>query len=199
MAERQRSRPHLFVGAGAEVPAPARQFLISQAVALGIADAMHDCGIRARIKWTNDIYAGERKLTGILIEHKLSGGAIDRSIIGIGLNVNSTQFDPALPNPVSMALLAGRTFDRAQVLEQLRTRIAERYEALRRGETEALQRDYHRSLYRLDEQHTYALPDGSRLRGTIRGVEESGALRVEHADGRVKSYLFKEIEFILKN
>ena len=69
---------------------------------------------------------------------------------------------------------------------------------LRRGEEDTLQRDYHCRLYRRDEEHWYALPDGSRFRGTIRGVKPSGALRVEHMDGEERSYLFKEIEFVPK-
>ena len=76
-----------------------------------------------------------------------------------------------------------------------------RYGDLRAGaETaERLQRDYHRLLYRLDEEHWFARPDGELFRGTIRGVEPSGALRVEDAaTGEVRGYLFREIEFVLK-
>jgi len=178
--------------------APARQFLLSEAVALGVCDTLARFGIEARIKWTNDIYVGDRKITGMLIENKLCNGGIMRSIAGIGLNVNQTRFDPSLPNPVSMASAAGREFDRREVMETLREDLGRRYATLRGGGEEALQRDYRRLLYRRDEEHWYALPDGNRFRGTIRGVEPSGALKVEHADGDVRSYLFKEIEFVLK-
>ena len=68
-----------------------RQFLLSQAVALGVVDALRYYGIVAKIKWTNDIYVGDRKLAGILIEHKLQGSEIGRTIAGIGLNVNQMQ------------------------------------------------------------------------------------------------------------
>ncbi|MBR7114899.1 MAG: biotin--[Alistipes sp.] len=50
--------------------APAHQFLLSEAVALGVVDMLDGYGIGAKIKWTNDIYVGDRKLAGILIEHK---------------------------------------------------------------------------------------------------------------------------------
>ena len=55
------------------------QFLLSQAVALALVDTLGTCGIDARIKWTNDIYAGDRKLVGILIEHHLAGGRLART------------------------------------------------------------------------------------------------------------------------
>ncbi len=178
--------------------APERQFLLSEAAALGVCDTLARYGIDARIKWTNDIYVGDRKITGMLIENKLHGGGIMRTVAGIGLNVNQTQFDPALPNPVSMASAAGRRFDRGEVLETLLAHLAARYAMLRDGDAEGLQRDYRRLLYRRDEEHWYARPDGSRFRGTIRGVEPSGALIVEGTDGTTGSYLFKEIELVLK-
>ena len=106
------------------------QFLLNEAVALALTDTFAQFGIAARIKWTNDIYAGDKKLVGILIEHSYSGQTLARTIVGIGINVNQTEFDPALPNPVSMAMVAGRTFDRGEVLEAFRRQIGIRYAQL---------------------------------------------------------------------
>ena len=77
--------------------------------------------------------------------------------------------------------------------------LRKRYKQLQDGDIEALQMEYCRRLYRLNEEHWFAQADGRRFRGTIRGVEKSGALRVEHENGDILSYLFKEIEFVLKN
>jgi BirA family biotin operon repressor/biotin-[acetyl-CoA-carboxylase] ligase len=166
-------------------------------VALALVHTLREYGIECRIKWTNDIYVGDKKLAGILIEHKLQGSGIARTIAGIGLNVNQTEFSAQLPNPVSMAQVAGREFDRDEVLERLNESLVRRYEQLRGGDGETLQKDYHRSLYRLDSQYYYALPDGTRFRGTIRGVAESGALAIEHEQGELHHYLFKEVEFVI--
>ena len=68
---------------------------------------------------------------------------------------------------------------------------------LEEGDVATLERDYHARLYRLDTPAWYAAPDGRRFRGTIRRVEPAGELVVEHRDGSLKSYLFKEIEFIV--
>lgn len=178
---------------------PVRQFLFSEAVALALVDAMREWGIEAKIKWTNDIYVGDSKLAGILIEHRLVRGELARSIAGIGLNVNQTVFDDSLPNPVSMAQISGRQFDCREVLDSVAEKLQQRYMQLRQGEAGALQEEYRNTLYRLDEQHWFALPDGNSFRGTIRGVEASGALLVEEEEGAVGSYMFKEIEFVLKN
>ena len=152
------------------------QFLLSEAVALALTDLFGGYGIDARIKWTNDIYAGDRKLVGILIEHNLTGDRLSRTIVGIGVNVNQTRFDPSLPNPSSMRLETGCEYDRQEVL----------------------QADYRRRMYRLGERHRYRYPDGRTVEAVLRGVRPSGELLVELPDGRTEGYLFREIEFVIE-
>ncbi len=173
------------------------QFLLSEAVALALTDTFAAFGIDARIKWTNDIYVGDRKLVGMLIEHNYSGRTLSRTIAGIGINVNQQAFDPALPNPVSMALAAGRTFDREQVLKTFLRCCDERYAQLERGEKESLQQDYRSRMYRLGEMHPFRFPDGRPTRGAIEGVRPSGELILRHEDGTRREYLFREIEFVV--
>ena len=175
------------------------QFLLSEAVALALTDTFAQFGIETRIKWTNDIYAGDRKLVGILIEHSYSGPTLTRTVVGIGINVNQTEFDPALPNPVSMAAAAGRTFDRGEVLEAFCERIEARYAQLERGDTETLQRDYRERMYGLGERRTFRYPDGTPVEAVIEGVRPSGELLLCHDDGTLREYLFKEINFVLNS
>ena len=177
---------------------PSEQFLISECVALGVCDALLHYGIEAQIKWTNDIYVGDEKLAGILIEHKLQGSALARTVAGVGLNVNQKAFSDDLPNPISMAQTTGREFDREEVLQTVATSLMARYEQLREGGAKELQADYHQRLYRLGQEHCYALPDGSRFRGIIRGVEPTGALRIVNERGELLSFLFKEVEFVIQ-
>ena len=169
------------------------QFQLLEAVSLGVADALAGFGLDPRIKWPNDILIDGGKVAGILIEHDLSGMKLVRSIVGIGLNVNQKRFPPELPAAVSMAQVAGRTFDRAKVLESLCCCICHHYHALEQGETDRLAHDYHARLYRLNEPATYRTPADGLFTGILRGVGEAGELQVEHADGRVREYLFKEI------
>ncbi|WP_295935655.1 biotin--[acetyl-CoA-carboxylase] ligase [uncultured Alistipes sp.] len=174
------------------------QFLLSEAVTLALTDTFRDFGIDARIKWTNDIYIGDKKLVGILIEHNFAGPKLARTIAGIGINVNQTVFDPALPNPVSMSEATGRTFDRREVLDTFHAHIMKRYAQLESGEKEALQNDYRDRMYRLGEQHTYRLPDGALIQATIEGVRPSGELILRHSDDTLREYLFREVEFVIK-
>jgi BirA family biotin operon repressor/biotin-[acetyl-CoA-carboxylase] ligase len=177
----------------------AEQFSLLQVVALAMVDALAEWNIEAKIKWTNDIYVGNRKVVGILMEHKLQGNTLSRSIAGIGINVNQTEFDPTLPNPTSMRLISGTEFDRKQVLDSIIRHIMHRYDMLRQGLTERLRNDYHKRLYKLNEPQLFALPDGSRFVGEISGVEPQGALKIVTQQGEERKFLFKEVEFVLKN
>jgi BirA family biotin operon repressor/biotin-[acetyl-CoA-carboxylase] ligase len=97
---------------GGLAPLAARDvLLITQAVTLALRRYLKGKGVSARIKWPNDIYAGDRKICGILIENILHGPEVAASIVGIGLNLNQTEFPPDLPNPVSLSLLTGKRYD----------------------------------------------------------------------------------------
>ncbi len=174
------------------------QFELLRAVSLGIADALSAAGVeQVRIKWPNDIYAGDRKIVGILIENDILGANMARAIAGIGVNVNQTVFPAWVPNPTSIALQCGAETDRGEFLEEVCRAVMARYSSLARGETGALRGDYLKILYRLDQRAEYRLPGGEEFSGTIRGVGESGELIVERAERNIKTFLFKEIEYVL--
>ena len=173
------------------------QFSVSEVVALSLVDMLAEYGIEAKIKWTNDIYVGDRKLVGILIEHSLASTSLRRTIAGIGINVNQVEFDTSLPNPVSMAQLLGGEIDAERVLQCFLTHLQQNYEGLRSGGRKELHDRYNALLYRKNEYYTYALPDGEKFSAKIVGTAPSGALRLEDANGETKDYLFKEVEFII--
>lgn len=101
------------------------QFRISQAVAIAILDVISNKllntsnSLVSSIKWPNDIYVGQKKLAGMLIQNTLSGMMMQMSIIGIGLNVNQMEFSDDLPNPVSLKMLTGVDFDLDMLLNEL--------------------------------------------------------------------------------
>ena len=181
----------------------AEQFAVSEVVALSLVDILAEYGIEARIKWTNDIYVGDRKLVGILIEHSLATSTLRRTIVGIGINVNQTEFDASLPNPVSMAQLLDRELNVEDVLQRFLAHLQRNYEVLREMQNakckmqNVLHERYNALLYRLNEYRTYALPSGERFEAKILGTASNGALRLEDKQGKIKDYLFKEVEFVI--
>lgn len=176
----------------------ARQFSLSQAVALSLIATFAGYGIDTRIKWTNDIYCGERKLVGILIENSMSTQTLGRTVVGIGINVNQREFDPALPNPVSMAQIAGHEFRREEVLERFLGQLFRHYEMLEQGHGEALHAAYCEKMFRKDEKQRFRLPSGECFDAVVEGVKPSGELLLRHPDGTLHAYLFREVEFVLK-
>lgn len=91
--------------------------LITETVTLALRLYLEDKGIHARIKWPNDIYVGDKKICGILIENVLDGIYVSSSIVGIGLNLNQTEFPADLPNPISIAQITGHQYDGEKELE----------------------------------------------------------------------------------
>ena len=79
-----------------------RQFAVSMVIALGCFDFVSRYTDNVSVKWPNDIYVGNKKIAGILIEHKITGMYIGNSICGVGLNVNQEHFLSDAPNPVSL-------------------------------------------------------------------------------------------------
>lgn len=175
------------------------QFLISEVAALALTETFRCFDIETRIKWTNDIYHNNSKLVGILIEHFYSGMQLRRTLIGIGININQTAFDPSLPNPISMRQILGRALDRDAMLNTFAACFAARYEQLKQGQHHAIAADYTAQLYRLGREQRFRLPEGEEFTATIEGVEPDGVLLLRHADGAVRGYRFKEVEFVVKS
>ncbi len=166
----------------------ADQFRISMAVSLAIVDAVsHDVGEGLSIKWPNDIYWHDRKLCGILIECQLQGPYIRNCVIGVGLNVNQTQFLSDAPNPVSMRQITQRELDRETVLNRVIAAFtadqvdAERYRSL---------------LYRRDGFHPFR-DAGGMFEARLLTVEDDGHLLLQDRQARQRRYAFKEVQFII--
>lgn len=181
---------------------PDRQFAISRAVSLAIVDILrnhlpHPESIS--VKWPNDIYAGERKICGILIENSISCEHIIRSIAGIGLNVNQKQFFSDAPNPVSMTNLAGRCFDLDQLLQETAETIIGRFEAEDAACGTLTEKEYMSTLWRRGDFYPYRTPDGDRFDADIAGVDQMGFLTLRHRDGTLSRHAFKEVIPILQS
>jgi BirA family biotin operon repressor/biotin-[acetyl-CoA-carboxylase] ligase len=74
-------------------------------------------GLTADLRWPNDLLLGPRKVGGILVEAKSKGGAVDFTVVGIGINVHQRQFDPAMATPAtSLDLATGHRVDRQALL-----------------------------------------------------------------------------------
>lgn len=170
------------------------QFILSQTVSLGIYDFLLKMGFNGvSIKWPNDIYIEHKKIAGILIENTLSANKIGNCIVGIGLNVNQTQFSPNI-NATSIAILTEKEFDLEQLLSNLLKCIEYRYLQLKAGKTTQLKQDYLNVLLGYQKPLHY-LVNNERVTGIIRGVSANGKLQVE-IKARVKEFDLKELSWL---
>lgn len=172
-----------------------RQFCLSKAISLGVADFLSGMVPHVSVKWPNDIYAGDKKIAGILIETAVSGGKFSRSIVGIGLNVNQEAFLSGAPNPVSLKNLTGKEYDLKEALDGLCRSLDVRYKQLLRGGWAGIDADYERSLYRF-RQWAYYRADGVPFEGRITGIDPTGCLEMETREGSIRRFQFKEVVFV---
>lgn len=195
-------------------------FRLSMLVPLAIVNTLNSPerealnGHRATVKWPNDIYIGDKKLCGILIENILPSSATDGlsraySIAGIGLNVNQKVFIGGAPNPTSLALETGHEWDREVLLGSIIDELSRLRPLLR--EPEALKAQYMQRLYRREGYHPYverevsttptmnATPDTEGLfMARIVDIEDDGHLVLETTDGDRRRYHFKQIRYVLQ-
>ena len=170
-----------------------KQFVVSMAVANSIAAvvAKYVTSQAVSVKWPNDIYIDDKKVCGILIENRLQGGVIKDSIIGVGLNVNQLCFVSDAPNPVSMANITGRQFDREQLLQELLEAFQQEW-----ADLEGVRERYLQQLYRRKGFFRYRDAYGE-CTAEIVTVEADGHLVLQDVDGRTNRYAFKEIQFVI--
>jgi BirA family biotin operon repressor/biotin-[acetyl-CoA-carboxylase] ligase len=171
-------------------------FLLSEAIALGVKDVLDSYVSDIFIKWSNDIYYRDKKIAGILIENAITGKILSQSIAGIGINLNQEQFLSGAPNPISLKQITGQEANLDSLSEQLSVSIFNRYKQLRQGETEAIAGDYYSALYRKDGFYPYKDRKGL-FRAKIESVGEDGFLRLIDEQGEKRSYAFKEVSAIL--
>jgi len=113
--------------------------LVPLAAAVAVSDTLLEHGIETRLKWPNDVRAGNGKIAGILAERESRTGML---VLGIGLNVNARADDfrgANFPQPAtSMFLEADTSFDRTDIRLLLQSRLAFRLDQLAEGESPAL-------------------------------------------------------------
>ena len=185
------------------------QFVISQMASLAVIDLLGKYDIEAKIKWPNDIYVGDMKICGILIENAVCGKFISHSIVGIGLNVNQKNFDISLPNPTSMILSCptnpeddSHDFNIHNLLDEYIDILSEYIDRFCHitGGYNRLNHLYLAQMWRKDVKSEFidnTTSPPSQFTGIIRGISDIGLLSVETTKGELKEFAFKDISYII--
>ncbi|MBO3698543.1 biotin--[acetyl-CoA-carboxylase] ligase [Roseivirga sp. E12] len=171
-----------------------KQYPLNMAISLAVLKTVNDqlADNEASIKWPNDIYVGRRKIAGMLIENGLSRKTLDYSVIGIGLNVNQSDFGGLQATSLKDEL--DKDSDLELIFQKLVENVEAYYLQLKAGKSLAIKEEYLRSL--LGYRSKLKFRTEYEFEGTIQDVTESGQLSVS-INGRSENFSFKEIDFIL--
>ena len=186
-----------------------KQFALTMTVSLAVQKVVHELlpNENVTIKWPNDIYVGDKKICGILIESRIKEKTVEEAIVGVGLNVNQTEWHNGAPNPTSVKLVKNVETDIEQVSKDLELSLRDSLSLLEKAEE--LKKQYLAALYRFGQKALYAEREVSLMpskiltgnqtdafEAVIVDVTEQGELLLKIGDG-TKKYHFKEIQFIL--
>lgn len=158
------------------------------------------------IKWPNDIYIGNRKIAGILVENSLSGTKIQHSIAGIGINVNQEQWVSGAPNPVSIKQLTGVKAD----IDAIVKRFKHKLETTLSWDPVQLRNYYRVHQYRCNgywpfvEREVSTAPTMNataevegQFMAKIEGFLPTGELLLRDQQGNQRKYHFKQVRYVL--
>lgn len=176
----------------------ADQFLLSQAVPLGLLDVLDTLlsSSSLKVKWPNDLYFGDRKLCGILINSTIHGMDMGVSVVGVGLNVNQTRFQDWPTRPISLKTIMKKETELEPLLQSLAVAIEHRIHQLKTDEgIETIKKEYLNRLYRYQTWADYEVA-GARVIRYITGIDSFGRLQTLDESSTPHTYDLKEIRFL---
>ncbi|HAD96109.1 MAG TPA: biotin--[acetyl-CoA-carboxylase] ligase [Cryomorphaceae bacterium] len=173
---------------------PDRQFILNMSVCLAVVDSLNEISPGFLIKWPNDILYNQKKVAGILIESAISSGALENTVVGIGININQTQFEVENMR-TSLKKITGNVVEPDFVLTKVLEKMEGRYLKLKRGNTSGLFREYYSVMFGMERELPVRI--GDEITSIIPlAVEPGGELLAMHK-GRKVRFRFKEVQFIL--
>jgi BirA family transcriptional regulator, biotin operon repressor / biotin---[acetyl-CoA-carboxylase] ligase len=169
-----------------------QQFYLNIAICLALTDTLTQfLGKKVKIKWPNDIYVENKKICGVLIQNFVRSYFVENTVIGIGLNVNQSNFSES--KAVSLQMITGQEYELPVVLKSILENVEKRYLQLRDKKIESLKEEYLNNLFRYKEKHFFM--SQYRFEGTIVDIDEQGRLVVDN-NGLLQCFNLKEIEYL---
>ncbi len=166
--------------------------VLNFAVSVSIIRFLKKKGIEGQIKWPNDILVNGRKICGVLIENNVRGNFLSSSVIGVGLNVNQTDF-----GNLKAASIKGETGEFTPIqsaLDGLLLELNKVLELVSSNQIDDLESIYFKHLFGYNTELQFEDMNGL-FRGEIIGVDDTGNLKVQ-TNGVIKSYGIKEVKFL---
>ncbi|RMB63900.1 biotin--[acetyl-CoA-carboxylase] ligase [Dokdonia sinensis] len=171
------------------------QFYVTMAASLAVKVVLQKLLIKnVSVKWPNDILSDKEKICGILIESVIKRGKLDAVILGVGLNVNQTDFG-AVPRATSIKTRTGIHFNLEEILNMLLEQFYHYVKLLSQGKLDEIKEDYEANLFRKDKPSTFKGANGKFV-GIIKGVTPHGKLMILEEDDILNEYDLKEVQLL---
>jgi BirA family transcriptional regulator, biotin operon repressor / biotin---[acetyl-CoA-carboxylase] ligase len=171
------------------------QVAINHWCAVSLNRVLSKLGVENQIKWPNDILTKSGKLAGILIENALSGRFIKHAIIGIGVNVNQTDFEAA--NATSVKIETGKFTPISELNLMLIEELNHWYSFVKDQQYDELKNNYLEQLWGLNKEVQF-IRDNQEETGVIVGTTPFGLLEVLTKNGK-EEFVLKQVKFIINN
>lgn len=158
---------------------PENASMLTLVMAMAVRRAFETIGVRAQIKWPNDIICGGKKMVGILTEMSVRADGIGHIVIGVGINVNNTAFPEELEGKATSAFLqTGETHSRAKLLAEVLRQFEDGYRRyMKTQDLSALRAEYNAHLVNREREVTVLDPKGEYT-GIAQGINDRGELLV---------------------
>ncbi len=147
------------------------------------------------IKWPNDIMAANKKISGILIENNVRGNSIKNSVIGIGININQSEFKN-LPNATSIFIETGKLNSIDRIAQELQKALEKNFNLFKINENELI-KNYNSLLYKKNEISNFSANDMSKFQGKIIKVGIDGKITIRVSNKQLSKYSESEIKLII--
>jgi BirA family biotin operon repressor/biotin-[acetyl-CoA-carboxylase] ligase len=146
------------------------------------------------IKWPNDIMSDNKKIGGILIENSIKGDGTISSIVGLGLNINQTQFEN-LPRASSLAVICNSNFDKEEILFKIVATLEEMILHFNQN-AKTIWEEYASRLFKIGVPTAFSDENGANFMGIIVGVSSIGKLKIQLEDDSIREFSLKEVQML---
>lgn len=145
-----------------------------------------------KIKWPNDIMAGNKKIGGILIENIIKQERTIHSVVGVGLNVNQSNFTH-LPKATSLLVISNKKLDLDLLLNRLLQNFETNFNHFSVQGADFFWKKYNQHLFKIHTPTAFQKNTGEKFMGIIEGVDFNGQLKVRLANNFLAQFNLKEI------
>lgn len=175
-----------------------RVFSLTMLTSVSLVDAIREMtGLRALIKWPNDIYCNGKKMAGILTEFSADSTDIEYVVVGTGLNVNwDIQDRPELEHiATSLMKEVGYPVSRITLLSHILEKLERNYKRLLRGEDDPIRDRWNRHSMVIGKE-VLIDPEGEGKRAKATGIDRNGALLIQEEGGRASSIVCGDVRVL---